>query len=84
MHIKKKEPQASGIFHVDQSTFLASQVEAMTKEVEYLMASQSQQVQTQLVHPLFPLLPVTMAIHFVDQLVTGKIHAWWELTSHNQ
>jgi len=40
-HIKRKEPQASGIFQVDQSAALASQVEVLTKQIASLMATQN-------------------------------------------
>ena len=56
-HVKNKEAQASGLYHVDQSTAISSQIEALTKKIEMFMASQAQQISS--VHTPPPQPPVT-------------------------
>ena len=63
---KEKEPQASGLYHLDQSTALASQIESLTKKMDELMQAQAQPIQQ--AHSSLPTPSMTKNCNFCGSI----------------
>jgi len=77
-HIKKKKPQAVGLFHVDQSTVISSQIEALTRKLRCSWPhkpSKSSRCRFCLLTLHLPNLQWLPLVAYVDQLVTLRKHA---------